>query len=68
MESVGRKCSDAGDGLGNLFKRDKAGSCRVEILKADSDATAKFELFQRLNTAEFAYPNQMFRNSMAVAI
>lgn len=60
---------DAGDGLGQSLQIEiKRARVRVEILKADSDSTAKFELFQRLNTGGVALSEQEVRNSMAVSI
>lgn len=40
----------------------------MEILKSESDATAKFELFQRLNTGGAGLTEQEVRNSIAVSI
>lgn len=60
---------NAGDGLGQSLQIEiKRARVRVEILKADSDATAKFELFQRLNTGGVSLSEQEVRNSMAVSI
>lgn len=60
---------NAGDGLGQALQIEiKRARVRVEILKADSDVTAKFELFQRLNTGGVSLSEQEVRNSMAVAI
>lgn len=59
----------AGDGLEQSLQIEiKRARVRVEILKADSDATAKFELFQRLNTGGVSLSEQEVRNSMAVSI
>jgi hypothetical protein len=41
---------------------------RVEILKAESDVSAKFELFQRLNTGGAGLTEQEVRNSIAVSL
>lgn len=41
---------------------------RVEILQPESDATAKFELFQRLNTGGASLTEQEIRNCVAVMI
>lgn len=46
----------------------KRSRLRVEILKAESDTTAKFELFQRLNTGGAGLTPQEVRNSIAVQI
>ncbi|MFD1694451.1 DUF262 domain-containing protein [Roseibium aestuarii] len=60
---------DAGDGLGTALQIEiKRARVRVEILKAESDAAAKFELFQRLNTGGVGLSEQEVRNSMAVSI
>lgn len=60
---------NAGDGLGQALQIEiKRARVRVEILKAESDATAKFELFQRLNTGGVGLSEQEVRNSMAVSI
>ncbi|MBX4924270.1 MULTISPECIES: DUF262 domain-containing protein [Rhizobium] len=60
---------EAGDGLGQALQIEiKRARVRVEILKSDSDATAKFELFQRLNTGGVGLSEQEVRNSMAVSI
>ncbi|WP_136635787.1 DUF262 domain-containing protein [Pseudooceanicola onchidii] len=62
-------CQGAGDGLGQSLQIEiKRARVRVEILKAESDSTAKFELFQRLNTGGVSLSEQEVRNSMAVAI
>lgn len=59
----------ANDGLGQALQIEmKRARVRVEILKADSDVTAKFELFQRLNTGGAGLSEQEVRNSMAVAL
>jgi hypothetical protein len=60
---------NAGDGLGTALQIEiKRARIRVEILKSESDATAKFELFQRLNTGGVGLSEQEVRNSMAVSI
>ncbi|MBY3537516.1 DUF262 domain-containing protein [Rhizobium laguerreae] len=60
---------EAGDGLGQALQIEiKRARVRVEILKSDSDTTAKFELFQRLNTGGVGLSEQEVRNSMAVSI
>ncbi|MFY2823923.1 DUF262 domain-containing protein [Ruegeria sp. MALMAid1280] len=63
--------SDEGaeDGLGRALQLEiKRARLRVEILKSDSDDTAKFELFQRLNTGGAGLTEQEVRNSMAVSL
>ncbi len=60
---------DAGDGLGQPLQIEiKRARVRIEILKAESDASAKFELFQRLNTGGAELTEQEVRNSIAVAL
>jgi len=60
---------NAGDGLGQALQIEiKRARVRVEVLKAASDATTKFELFQRLNTGGVGLSEQEVRNSMAVSI
>lgn len=60
---------DAGDGIGQVLQIDiKRARVRVEILKSESDVTAKFELFQRLNTGGASLTEQEVRNSIAVSI
>jgi len=60
---------DAKDGIGQALQIElKRSRVRVEILKADSDVTAKFELFQRLNTGGAGLSEQEVRNSMAVSL
>ena len=60
---------DAGDGLGSALQLEiKRARVRVEILKSESDQTAKFELFQRLNTGGAGLTEQEVRNSIAVSI
>lgn len=46
----------------------KRARIRVEILKAESDPSAKFELFQRLNTGGAPLSPQEVRNCVAVMI
>lgn len=46
----------------------KRSRLRVEILKKESDPTAKFELFQRLNTGGAGLSEQEIRNCVAVMI
>ncbi len=46
----------------------KRARIRVEILKHESDPTAKYELFQRLNTGGAALSEQEVRNCVAVMI
>lgn len=60
---------EAADGIGQPLQIEiKRARIRVEILKFESDATAKYELFQRLNTGGVALTEQEVRNSMAVSI
>jgi hypothetical protein len=60
---------EADDGLDQSLQIEiKRSRLRVEILKAESDATAKFELFQRLNTGGAKLSEQEVRNSIAVSI
>jgi hypothetical protein len=60
---------NAGDGIGQVLQIEiKRARVRVEILKRESDATAKFELFQRLNTGGASLTEQEVRNSIAVSI
>lgn len=60
---------NAGDGLGQALQIEiKRARIRVEILKSDSDVTAKFELFQRLNTGGSSLSEQEVRNSVTVSI
>lgn len=57
------------DGIGQVLQiAIKRARVRVEILKSESDVTAKFELFQRLNTGGVALTEQEVRNSIAVSI
>jgi hypothetical protein len=58
-----------GDGIGQVLQIEiKRARVRVEILKNESDPTAKFELFQRLNTGGAGLTEQEVRNSIAVSI
>ena len=60
---------DAEDGIGQSMQIEiKRARLRIEILKFESDATAKFELFQRLNTGGVVLTEQEVRNSIAVSI
>ncbi|WP_082491132.1 DUF262 domain-containing protein [Duganella sp. Leaf126] len=60
---------DSGDGLGQALQIEiKRARVRVEILKSDSDFSAKFELFQRLNTGGARLSEQEVRNSIAVSL
>ncbi|WP_430283108.1 DUF262 domain-containing protein [Pseudomonas aeruginosa] len=60
---------DAGDGISQSLQLEiKRARVRVEILKSDSDVSAKFELFQRLNTGGVSLTEQEVRNSIAVAL
>lgn len=59
----------AGDGIGQALQIEiKRTRVRVEILKNESDQTAKFELFQRLNTGGARLTEQEVRNSILVSI
>lgn len=59
----------AGDGLGQALQLEiKRARVRVEILKSESDVSAKFELFQRLNTGGAGLTEQEVRNSIAFSI
>lgn len=59
----------AEDGIGQTLQIwIKRARMRVEILKSDSDVSAKFELFQRLNTGGVVLTDQEVRNSIAVSI
>ncbi len=59
----------AGDGIGQFLQiAIKRARMRIEILKSESDLSAKFELFQRLNTGGAALTEQEVRNSIAVSI
>ena len=60
---------DSKDGIGHVLQIEiKRARVRVEILKSESDPTAKFELFQRLNTGGAGLTEQEVRNSIAVSI
>lgn len=60
---------DSGDGLGLALQIEiKRARIRVEILKSDSDSSAKYELFQRLNTGGASLSEQEVRNSIAVSL
>lgn len=60
---------DAEDGLEPVLQLAiKRARVRVEILKSDSEASAKFELFQRLNTGGAKLSEQEVRNSIAVFV
>ncbi|MBO9473270.1 DUF262 domain-containing protein [Shimia sp. R10_1] len=60
---------DTDDGLGSKLQIEiKRSRLRVEILKAESAGTAKYELFQRLNTGGASLSEQEVRNSIAVSI
>lgn len=57
------------DGINQALQIEiKRSRVRVEILKSDSDVSAKFELFQRLNTGGASLTEQEVRNSIAVSI
>jgi hypothetical protein len=57
------------DDLGQILQIEiKRARIRVEILKSESDISAKFELFQRLNTGGARLTEQEVRNSIAVSI
>jgi Protein of unknown function DUF262 len=59
----------ADDGLEQGLQIDlKRARIRVEILKSDSDRSAKFELFQRLNTGGVELTEQEVRNSIAISL
>lgn len=61
--------NDANDGIGQTLQLQiKRARLRVEILKKESDAKAKFELFQRLNTGGVTLTEQEIRNCAAVMI
>jgi len=60
---------NAEDGLGSVLQIEiKRARVRVEILKSDSAASAKYELFQRLNTGGAGLTEQEVRNSIAVSL
>lgn len=57
------------DGIGSSLQvQIKRSRLRVEILQPESDESAKFELFQRLNTGGSILTEQEIRNSVAVMI
>lgn len=59
----------ADDGINQALQIEiKRSRVRVEILKSDSDVSAKFELFQRLNTGGASLTEQEVRNSIAVSL
>ncbi|MDF2369774.1 MAG: DUF262 domain-containing protein [Rhizobiaceae bacterium] len=59
----------AGDGLGSKLQIEiKRARIRVEILKSESADSAKYELFQRLNTGGVGLSEQEVRNSIAVSL
>lgn len=59
----------ADDGLGSKLQIEiKRSRQRVEILKSDSAESAKYELFQRLNTGGAMLTEQEVRNSIAVSL
>ena len=59
----------AGDGIGRILQIEiKRARFRVEILKSESHVSAKFELFQRLNTGGVQLAPQEVRNSIAVSL
>ncbi|WP_108130760.1 DUF262 domain-containing protein [Gemmobacter caeni] len=59
----------AADGMGSKLQIEiKRARLRVEILKSESAASAKYELFQRLNTGGANLSEQEVRNSIAVSI
>lgn len=63
--------SDQGtqDDLGSKLQIEiKRARIRVEILKSESAVSAKYELFQRLNTGGASLSEQEVRNSIAVSI
>lgn len=61
--------AEANDGIGQALQIEiKRARVRVEILKSDSDISAKFELFQRLNTGGAELSEQEVRNSIAVSL
>lgn len=59
----------ADDGIGSAQQLQiKRARVRVEILKMESDAKAKYELFQRLNTGGAGLTEQEVRNCVAVMV
>lgn len=64
-----QSAEDAHDGLGSKLQIEiKRARIRVEILKSESAESAKYELFQRLNTGGANLSEQEVRNSIAVSI
>ena len=64
-----RSSDEANDGIGQALQIEiKRSRIRVEILKAESDVSAKFELFQRLNTGGAILSDQEVRNSVAISL
>lgn len=60
---------DEPDGIGSAQQlRIKRARVRIEILKMESDAKAKYELFQRLNTGGAGLTEQEVRNCVAVMV
>ncbi|GAA0626335.1 DUF262 domain-containing protein [Thalassospira tepidiphila] len=60
---------DPESGIGQALQLEiKRARVRVEILKKESDAQAKFELFQRLNTGGAPLSEQEIRNCVAVMV
>lgn len=63
------KSSNAKDALDPSLQIEiKRARIRVEIIKSESDQSAKFELFQRLNTGGVELTAQEVRNSIAISI
>lgn len=59
----------ADDDIGQVLQIEiKRARVRVEILKSESDISAKFELFQRLNTGGAKLTEQEVRNSIAFSV
>lgn len=59
----------ADDGIGSALQVEiKRSRLRVEILKSDDSGSAKFELFQRLNTGGANLTEQEVRNCVAVSL
>lgn len=59
--------ADSGIGMAQQIQLKRA-RMRVEILKKESDALVKYELFQRLNTGGLSLSEQEVRNSVAIMI
>lgn len=60
---------EADDGIENKLQISiKRARIRVEILKSESADSAKYELFQRLNTGGVGLSEQEVRNSIAVSL